>query len=66
MFTLPETSPPIYIAASGEAAARMAAEVGEGIIGTKPDPELLQTFERHGGGGKPRLGQLTVCWAQRR
>ena len=64
LFTLPETPPPIYVAASGEAAARMAAEVGDGMIGTKPDRELLQTFERHGGGDKPRLGQLTVCWAR--
>ncbi len=64
LFTLPETPPPIYVAVGGKAAARMAAELGEGLIGTKPDPELLRTFERHGGSGKPRLGQLTVCWAR--
>jgi G6PDH family F420-dependent oxidoreductase len=63
LFTRPEEPPPVFVAAAGEAAAEMAAEIGDGLIGTTPDPELLATFDRAGGGDKPRLGQLTVCWA---
>jgi G6PDH family F420-dependent oxidoreductase len=64
LFTLPQEPPPIYVAAAGEAAARMAAEMGDGLIGTAPDPELVKAFDREGGGDKPRFGQLAVCWAK--
>ena len=29
-----------------------------------PDEELVQKFEQAGGKGKPRYGQLTICWAE--
>jgi G6PDH family F420-dependent oxidoreductase len=64
LYTRPESLPPIYVAAAGEVAAEMAAEIGDGLIGTTPDAELLATFDQAGGGGKPRLGQLTICWAE--
>ncbi|EGX56257.1 dehydrogenase [Streptomyces zinciresistens K42] len=31
------------------------------VIATEPKPELLAAFDRHGGEGKPRVGQLPVC-----
>ena len=64
LFTLPDRPPPIYIAAAGPKAAELAAEIGDGLIGTAPDPELTGAFEGAGGRGRPRLGQLTVCWAE--
>jgi coenzyme F420-dependent glucose-6-phosphate dehydrogenase len=33
------------------------------MIGTSPETELFKAFDDHGGGGKPRYGQVTVCWA---
>lgn len=63
LYTRPETPPPIYVAASGPRAARVAAERGDGIIGTSPDPEMLARFGAAGGAGRPRLGQLHVCVA---
>jgi hypothetical protein len=33
------------------------------LIGTAPDQEMVATFVEHGGSIKPKLGQLTVCWA---
>jgi coenzyme F420-dependent glucose-6-phosphate dehydrogenase len=63
LFTAPQAPPPIYVAAAGPQAARLAGRLGDGLIGTSPEPETVDTFEREGGSGKPRVGQLTVCWA---
>jgi len=64
IYTLPDELPPIYVAASGLDAAEMAGEVGEGLISTSPGGEILREFESAGGLGKPRYGQVTVCWAE--
>jgi G6PDH family F420-dependent oxidoreductase len=63
LFTLPDEPPPIYVAASGTKSAETAARSGDGLIGTSPDREMLDAFSRAGGVDKPRLAQLTVCWA---
>jgi coenzyme F420-dependent glucose-6-phosphate dehydrogenase len=64
IYTLPDQLPPILVAASGPHAAEAAGRIGEGLITTAPEAELLKQFEASGGAGKPRYGQLTVCWAQ--
>ena len=64
IYSLPEDSPPIVIAAAGERATRIAGELGDGFWGLVPDPEVIKAFERAGGEGKPRLGQVHVCWAE--
>jgi coenzyme F420-dependent glucose-6-phosphate dehydrogenase len=63
LFTLPAEPPPIYVAAAGRIAAEFAAELGDGLIGTAPEQDLVASFVEHGGSTKPKLGQLTVCWA---
>jgi len=63
LYTLPDEPPPIMVAASGPRAAELAGRIGDGLITTAPDAEVRQTFERAGGSGKRRYGQLTVCWA---
>ena len=62
IYSLPENLPPIYLAAGGKKAVRQAARIGDGLIGTGPDAELLKGFEEAGGSG-PRYGQVTLCWA---
>jgi G6PDH family F420-dependent oxidoreductase len=62
IYSLPEEPPPIYVAASGPEAARIAGKVADGLIGTSLDEELLKEFQSTGNDG-PRYGQLTVCWA---
>lgn len=64
LFSHPEKAPPIYIAASGTKSASLAGE-NDGLITTSPDRDVVQAFENAGGRGKPRFGQLTVCWAER-
>ena len=63
IYSLPDPLPPIYMAAGGPSAAQDAARLGDGLISTAPDRDLLDGYARAGGGG-PRIGQITVCWAQ--
>ena len=63
LYTLPDEPPPIMVAAGKSSAATLAATAGDGFIGTAPDEELLAEFDAAGGGDKPPIGQLTVCWA---
>ena len=55
---------PIFIAASKKHAARLAGKLGQGLIATKADPELIDAFSKAGGQNKPRYGQVTICWAK--
>jgi len=63
LYTLPDEPPPIMVAAAKAEAAQLAGTC-EGLIGTAPDAELLSEFDAAGGSGKPRFGQVTVCWAK--
>ncbi|MFP5319877.1 MAG: TIGR03557 family F420-dependent LLM class oxidoreductase [Acidimicrobiia bacterium] len=63
IYTVPDQPPPIHVAAAGAKAAELAGRMGDGFVGTSPDTETIQAFEEAGGRGKPRYGQMTVCWA---
>jgi G6PDH family F420-dependent oxidoreductase len=63
LYTLPDELPPIVVAASKSGSAEIAGRLGDGFVGTAPEPELIETFRGAGGDGKPRYGQLTVCYA---
>ena len=63
LYTLPDAPPPLFIAAAGEKAAEFAGRLGDGLISTSPDQAVVQAFTSGGGDGKPRYGQVTVCWA---
>jgi G6PDH family F420-dependent oxidoreductase len=63
IFTLPDEPVPIAVAASQPKAARLAGRLGAALIAVAPDEELVQEFENAGGKGKPRYGQLHVCYA---
>ena len=63
IYTLPAELPPLLVAASGKKAARLAAAMADGLVTTSPDPEVLDAFEEAGGSGKPKVGQVHVCWA---
>ncbi|MEU6172487.1 LLM class F420-dependent oxidoreductase [Streptantibioticus parmotrematis] len=58
----PDQPPPIGIAVSGEQSCELAGRLGDLVIAVEPKAELLTSFDRHGGRGKPRVGQLPVCY----
>ncbi len=64
LYSLPDSSPPLYLAVGGPRSADLAGRLGDGMIGTDPDASLLDAFGRAGGAGKPRYAELTVCWAK--
>ncbi len=63
LYTLPPERPQLYVAASARNAAELAGRLGDGLISTSPNQDLVTAFGGAGGVGKPRVGQLAVCWA---
>ncbi|TVR70373.1 MAG: TIGR03557 family F420-dependent LLM class oxidoreductase [Sphaerobacteraceae bacterium] len=62
LFDLPETPPEIGIATSGPASCEIAGRLGDLMISTDPEPELLRMFSEAGGQGKPVACHIPVCW----
>jgi coenzyme F420-dependent glucose-6-phosphate dehydrogenase len=61
VYTLPTTLPPIYVSAFGAKSLDLAARIGDGLVSTKPAPEVPEKYDRAGGRG-PKLAQIKVCW----
>jgi coenzyme F420-dependent glucose-6-phosphate dehydrogenase len=66
LYTVPDEPPSIAIAAAGSDAAELAGRIGDALISTAPNAEVVEAFEDAGGAGKPRYGQLTVCYSEDR
>jgi coenzyme F420-dependent glucose-6-phosphate dehydrogenase len=64
IYTLPDEPPPIAVAAAQPKAAELAGRLGDAFVGVAPEADLVEEFEQAGGKGKPRYGQLTVCYAE--
>ena len=64
IYTLPDEPVPIAVAAAQPTAAQLAGSLGDAFIGVSPEQEIVQEFDGAGGSGKPRYGQLTVCYAE--
>ncbi len=62
VFDLPERLPVIAVAAGGPEAVKIAAELGDGLFATKPDADLVQTWQRLGGSG-PAYAEVPLAWA---
>lgn len=62
LWDLPDSPPPIGVAVSGERSCDLAGRQADLLIATEPKQELITAFERHGGGGKPKVGQLPICY----
>ncbi|MFD9220044.1 LLM class F420-dependent oxidoreductase [Streptomyces sp. NPDC060064] len=62
LWDLPDHLPPIGIAVSGERSCSLAGRLADFVVATEPKADLLTSFDRHGGEGKPRVGQLPVCY----
>jgi coenzyme F420-dependent glucose-6-phosphate dehydrogenase len=63
IYTVPDEPIDVVVAASGPEAAEVAGRIGDGLVSTAPEAELVDAFVRAGGDG-PRYGQVTVCWAE--
>lgn len=64
LYDLPERPVPIAMAASGRLSADLAAEYADALVAVQPDAALVEAFEEEGGKGKPKYGQIPVCYGQ--
>lgn len=62
IYTLPEEAPPIYVSAFGPKALDLAARIGDGLINTAPEADVVADFKEKSG-GKPAQGGVKVSWA---
>lgn len=62
LWDLPDSLPPIGVAVSGDRSCEVAGHYADLLIATEARQELVAAFERHGGGGKPKVGQLPICY----
>ncbi|MFE6161158.1 LLM class F420-dependent oxidoreductase [Streptomyces sp. NPDC056486] len=62
LWDLPDELPPIGVAVSGGRSCALAGRLADLVIATEPKADLIESFDRHGGSGKPRVGQLPVCY----
>jgi len=64
LYTLPEKPPALMVAASKPGAAELADRVGDAMINTEVERELVEKFHGAGGRRKPCYVEMTVCWAR--
>ncbi|MET9297388.1 TIGR03557 family F420-dependent LLM class oxidoreductase [Streptomyces sp. NPDC003077] len=62
VFDLPEELPLMPVAAGGPNAARIAAELGDGLFATEPKADLVRHYREAGGTG-PRYVEVPMAWA---
>ncbi|MEO3743955.1 TIGR03557 family F420-dependent LLM class oxidoreductase [Plantactinospora sp. B5E13] len=58
----PETPVPIAVAASGPHSVQLAAEYADAVVCDNPDAGVIQLYDEAGGTGRPRYGQVAVCY----
>jgi coenzyme F420-dependent glucose-6-phosphate dehydrogenase len=64
IFDLPDEPIEVAVAAMQPNAAELAGRIGDALVNVAPAAEIIETFEDAGGRGKPKYGQVTVCWAK--
>jgi G6PDH family F420-dependent oxidoreductase len=61
LYTLPDEPVPIAVAAAKPLAAELAGRLGDALVNTTPDEEIVAAYKEAGGNG-PRYGQVRLCW----
>jgi G6PDH family F420-dependent oxidoreductase len=62
IWDLPDERPPIGVAVSGRQSCDLAGELADAMIAVEPKTELGEMFDAAGGSGKPRVGQVALCY----
>jgi coenzyme F420-dependent glucose-6-phosphate dehydrogenase len=64
IFDLPDEPIEVAVAAMQPQAAELAGRIGDSLINVAPKEKIIEQFEKSGGKGKPKYGQITVCYAK--
>ena len=62
LWDLPDERVPIGVAVSGRDSCELAADKADLMIAVEPKAELTEMFDKAGGGGKPRVGQVAIAY----
>ena len=58
----PEEGVPIGVAVSGPDSCELAGQFADVMIAVEPKADLVRAFEANGGTGKPKIGQVAICY----
>jgi coenzyme F420-dependent glucose-6-phosphate dehydrogenase len=64
IFDLPDEPIDVAVAAMQPKAAELAGRIGDSLVNVAPKEKIIEKFEESGGKGKPKYGQITVCYAK--
>jgi coenzyme F420-dependent glucose-6-phosphate dehydrogenase len=64
IFDVPDEGVEVAVAAMQPNAAELAGRIGDALVNVAPAEGIIEKFEQAGGKGKPKYGQITVCWAK--
>ncbi|WP_236246079.1 TIGR03557 family F420-dependent LLM class oxidoreductase [Streptomyces sp. CC210A] len=62
VFDLPDAPPLLAVAASGPESTRLAAELGDALFATEPEPDIVRGYREAGGTG-PCYAEVPMAWA---
>jgi G6PDH family F420-dependent oxidoreductase len=62
VWDVPDQAPPLGVAVSGRQSCELAGELADVMIAVEPKAELGNMFDESGGRGKPRVGQVALCY----
>jgi len=61
LYSVPDSPPPVAVSAFGPDSLRLAARIGDGLVTTQPDGDMVRSFREQGGAGRV-IGAVKVCW----
>jgi G6PDH family F420-dependent oxidoreductase len=61
IYTAPTADIPVVVSAFGPEAGALAARIGDGVITTSPDADLVTGYRSQGGRG-PTVATVKICW----
>jgi G6PDH family F420-dependent oxidoreductase len=61
IYTEPVGAIPVVVSAFGPEAGKLAARIGDGVMTTSPDGDLIEQYRSEGGQG-PSIATIKVCW----
>jgi G6PDH family F420-dependent oxidoreductase len=62
LWDLPDERVPIGVAVSGADSCKLAGRKADMMIAVEPENKLGEMFDEAGGAGKPRVGQVALCY----
>ncbi|HEX3793065.1 MAG TPA: TIGR03557 family F420-dependent LLM class oxidoreductase [Acidimicrobiales bacterium] len=61
LYSVPDSPPPVAVSAFGPDSLGLAARIGDGLVTTQPDGDMVRSYREQGGAGRV-IGAVKVCW----